>query len=305
VKTDHPLKELFRRRPGNLLALTGDAGAELESTGVVELAGVRRTVDTVLWLRRGRQRYIRHLEFEVQNRTSLAFRCFEYSTRLVARYQIPVLTTVVFVGKSAPAELSYREVLGGRVVHERRFDVVCLRELDPRRALEMGPGGAALVGRSDKVSLAHVGEAARLIQRETEGGEQSDLLFILQTLCGGRYTAKELAGVVPRETVMASSLWAEVARKGREEGAIREARAFCAALVREHHPQIADRMAPVIEACADVARLHEWGLQSTRVSDAELERLVTENVDSPPAGSRTGRGRTPRPSRRAKASRSR
>ena len=118
MKTDHPLKELFRRRPGNLLALTGDAGAELESTGVVELAGVRRTVDTVLWLRRGGQRYIRHLEFEMRNRTGLAFRCFEYSTRLVARYRVPVLTTVVFVGKSAPAELSYREVLGGRVVHE-------------------------------------------------------------------------------------------------------------------------------------------------------------------------------------------
>ena len=112
---------------------------------------------------------------------------------------------------------------------------------------------------------------------------------------------------------MASSLWAEVYGKGRKEGleegraegALLEARAFCMLLARQHHPRIADSVVPLIGACPSVVRLHEWGLQSTRVSDAEFERLLAEDVDSSPAGSRTGRRRTPRPSRRVKATRSR
>jgi hypothetical protein len=101
---------------------------------------------------------------------------------------------------------------------------------------------------------------------------------------------------------MASSLWAEAAREGRKEGrregAVVEARAFCIELVCEHHPAVADRVAPLIESCADVDRLHEWGLQSTRLSDTDFVRLVTEGAEA--ASKASGRGRTPRPSRKAK-----
>jgi len=101
---------------------------------------------------------------------------------------------------------------------------------------------------------------------------------------------------------MASSLWAEAVKAGREEGreqgAVAEARAFCAELTREHHPKIADRVVPLIEACSDVDRLHEWGLQASRLSDAEFLKLVTEQGRTRARSS--GRGRTPRPSRKAK-----
>ena len=50
MKTDIPLKILFRLRAADLLALTGDKPARLLSTDVVELQQLRRTVDFVFKL---------------------------------------------------------------------------------------------------------------------------------------------------------------------------------------------------------------------------------------------------------------
>ena len=77
MDADRPLKELFRLRPRDLLALTGDGGAVLVSTQVTELSSLSRRVDTVLRLRRGGQSYIRHLEFQMKYRKGLELRCFE------------------------------------------------------------------------------------------------------------------------------------------------------------------------------------------------------------------------------------
>jgi predicted transposase YdaD len=307
VDADRPLKELLRLRPRDLLELTGDAGAAFVSTQVAELPSLSRRVDTVLRLRRGRQDYLRHLEFEMKYRKGLELRCFEYATRLAARFRVPVLTTVVLLEKPGRRELAYREVLDGRVVHERRFDVLRLWELDPERALGLGPGAAALVGLAETATLALLARAARKIHRETQGVVRSDLLFILQALSRRRYTENELAGVVPRETIMASSLWAEARsqgrKEGRQEGAVADARAFCVELTREHHPELADHLVPLIEACSDTDRLHEWGLQATRLPDTEFLRLVTEHAGS--TSKTVARSRTPRPSSRAKARSSR
>jgi hypothetical protein len=144
-----------------------------------------------------------------------------------------------------------------------------------------------------------VGRAARKIQRETKGVVQSDLLFILQALSRRSYTAGELAGVIPKETVMASSLWAEAVNKGRMEGA----REVCIDLARQHHPEVAGRVVTLIEDCSDIERLHEWALQASQLSDSAFLSLVTEQAGS--TSGPTGRGRTPRPARKAKSRRSR
>jgi hypothetical protein len=304
VDADRPLKELFRLRPRDLLALIGDAGATLVSTQVAELPSLSRRVDTVLRLRRGRESYIRHLEFEMKYRKVLEFRCFSYAALLVMRFRVPVLTTVVLVKRSGPREVAYREVLDGRVVHERRFDVVRLWEMDPERALRLGPGGAALVGAAEGTTLPLLARAARKIQRETEGVVRSDLLFILQALSRRRYTARELAGAIPKELVMQSSLWAEAARagriEGRVEGRIESARELCLDLARQHHPDVADRAVRLIEACSDAKRLHEWALQAPRLSDSAFLDLLTQ-----PSRSALGprARRAPRPSRKGKAKR--
>jgi len=235
--------------------------------------------------------------FAMRYRKDLELRCFEYAALLVMCFRVPVLTTVVLVEKSGPREVAYQEVLGSRVVHERRFDVVRLWEVDPERALRLGPGAAALVGLAEKTTLRLMRRAARKIQRETEGVLQSGLLFILLALGPRRYTAGELAGVIPKETVMAGSLWAEAAREGRIEGA----RELCLDLARQHHPGVADRAVRLIEACSDVKRLHEWALQAHQLSDSAFLNLLTE-----PSGSTSGprARRAPRPSRKGRANRS-
>lgn len=113
---------------------------------------------------------------------------------------------------------------------------------------------------------------------------------------------------------MASSLWAEAVNKGRKEGRtqgrergrkegrIEGAREFCLELAKQHHPEVADRGVPLIEACSNVKRLHEWALQAHQLSDSAFLNLLTERSES--AFRPAGRRRTPQPSRKAKPKRS-
>jgi hypothetical protein len=91
VKTDTPLKVLFQTRPQDLLPIIGETGARVLSAGVIELPSIARRVDMVLSLGRGRRRYLHHMEFQDYHRGPVAFRCFEYATRLVARFRLPVV----------------------------------------------------------------------------------------------------------------------------------------------------------------------------------------------------------------------
>ena len=303
VNADQPLKVLFRTRPRDLLPLTGDAGARVLSAQTLALSAAERSVDLVLFLKRRGERYVRHVEFQARHRADLALRCFEYATRLVAQLRLPVLTTVIYLKPPAPRELIFRETLGGTVVHERRFDVVRLWELDAREALALGPGGASLVGLLGRADLRAIGRASRQIRRQAPVAQQPDLLAILRSLSQGRYTARQLAGVIPEEVVMDSSLYDKVrdtahakgVAKGVAKGRLDEARLLCASFVKRHHSRMAARVLPAIEACTDVARLHRWTLRAPEVSSDELLRLVSRS-----AVSRTSHRRAPRPARRAR-----
>ncbi len=320
MDADSPLKTLFRLRPADLLPLTGDAGAKVLSAKVVELPAIARTVDFVLKLRRGREVYLRHLEFQMRSRRDLSLRVFEYATRLVAQFRLPVLTTVVFVRRPSPAVLVHQERIGGCVVHERRFDVVRLSELDPRRMMRLGLGGAALVGPSVRSGLATIRTAAGRILRKAPAGQRADLLAILRLLSEGRYTARQLAGVIPEEVVMGSSLFAKARRlahaegvakgraegvaRGREEGVAKgelaAMRRMCRELVERHHPGIASRVSGRIDRCAEVSRLHAWALAAPEVSSEELVARVLGREKPHRAQVRAHR-RAPRPSRRSKS----
>jgi hypothetical protein len=311
VDADLPLKLLFRTRPRDLLPLIGDLGARVVSAEVLELVAARRSVDLVLIVSRGGERYARHLEFQARHRADLARRCFEYATRLVVQLRMPVLTTVVYLRPPAPSELVFRESLGGRVLYERRFDSVRLWELSADRALSLGPGGAALVGLARGTDLDVIGRATRQIRRRAPEAQQADLLAILQVLSEGRYTASELARVIPEEVVMASSIFDRAREQGLQQGLeqgleqgiergvtkgrLEDARQVCAAFVKRHHARVARRVLPAIEACSDVARLHRWTLRMPELSGVELLRLIRSYP-----GSRAIRHRSPRPARRSR-----
>jgi hypothetical protein len=133
--------------------------------------------------------------------------------------------------------------------------------------------------------------ASRQIRRQAPEAEQQDLLAILQLLSEGRYTARQLARVIPEEVVMYSSIFDKAIAKGRLD----EARVLCASVVKHHHARAAARVLPAIEACSDVARLHRWVLRAPEVSSEELVRLVGRS-----SASRSVR-RAPRPARRARS----
>jgi hypothetical protein len=163
-----------------------------------------------------------------------------------------------------------------------------------------------------------IARASRKIQREAPKAQQADLLAILQVFAEGRYTAKQLARVIPEEVTMASVLFekvrvkeraagraeglaegqakglAEGQAKGLAKGQAKEARAICVGLVRALHPAVAARVVPTIEACSEPARLRRWALRAPGVSDEEFARLVTGG-----GRSRATRRRAPRPARKA------
>jgi hypothetical protein len=303
VDADQPLKRLFQVWTRRLLGLLGEGGALVLSAGVIELPVSRRSVDVVIRLRRGHESYLRHVEFEMRYRRGLELRLFEYAARLQAQFRLPVVTTVVFLRPPNPAQLSHREVIGGRLVHERRFDVLRLWDQDPEQLLAMGPGPAALVGRARGSSPEHVRAAARLISRSTATAERGDLLYVLQALCGERYTARELQGMIPREGVMASVMFAKEFRQARAEGRAEGGRQACLDVVSYHHPAVRRRVAPAIEACDSLPTLRKWTVAAMRLSSAEFEQLVAGA--GAPGKVSVSRRRVPRPSRRSVSRRSR
>jgi hypothetical protein len=151
----------------------------------------------VLRLRRGRETYLRHIEFERSYRPGLERSLFERASALTVRFRLPVRTTVFFIRPPAPRALSYRETISGRLVHQRRFGVVRLWQQKPETLLRQGAGPAALVGLADGCRPEHVRRAARLIAASSRGPVREQILGILRALCSERFTGRELAELIP------------------------------------------------------------------------------------------------------------
>jgi hypothetical protein len=225
------------------------------------------------------------------------------------RIRARVLTTVMYVRPPTPRELTYRHVVGGRLMNEWRFGVVRLWELSPEHLLALGPGGAALVPLSQGASLPLVAAVSRKIQREAPLARQPDLLAISQVFAEGRYTARQLARVIPEEVVIKSGLLEKVGAQQRAEGMAEgvakglargvakgraeEAGRMCVRLAKTLHPSVASRVVPVIEACSEPTLLRRWTLRASRLSDVEFARLVTGR-----GSTRLTRHRAPRPARK-------
>jgi len=90
VKTDTELKALYLKHAPDMLPLTGDQDATFLARESVELSEVRQRVDCVVKLRRGGEVYYRHIEFQGENDTAMAERCFLYNSRLQLQLRGPV-----------------------------------------------------------------------------------------------------------------------------------------------------------------------------------------------------------------------
>jgi len=263
------------------------------SANVLELSAARRTVDLVLVLKRRGSGTCG--TWSSSRGTGRTWRCGASSTRRGWWCSCGCRSDHGDLREApAPRELAFQERLLGRVVHERRFATVRLWERDAKADAGLGPGGAALAGLLDKGNIRVIGRASRQIRSQAPKGEQPDLLTILRALCQGTLHCEQLARVIPKEVVMASSLYKEMREWAREmgveeglakglaegrarglsegrakglsegrarglsEGRLAEARLLCVSIVKRHHALVASRVLPVIEACTDVARLHRW-----------------------------------------------
>lgn len=108
----------------------------------------------------------------------------------------------------------------------------------------------------------------------------------------GRYTASELEGMIPKEAVMASGMFAKEFRQARAEGL----RLSCLDIVKYRHPDVLGRVTPAVQACASVTTLRKWTLAAARLPAADFVRLVTA---APSRKRGVSQRRAPRPARRA------
>ena len=205
LDTDLPLKVLFRTRPQDLLALTGDEGARVLSAKVLELQSARRTVDFVMELRAGPQVYLRHLEFQSRHRPEVLWRAFGYNAQLLLQTRLPVVTTLVYLSPPAPHEPVFTVQVRGKEWNRWRFATLRLWEIEAGRALSMGPGAAALVPLMKGHDLGLLARAVRRIRALAPAPEQPELLAILRSLAERVYTASQLEALVGREVLMQSS----------------------------------------------------------------------------------------------------
>ncbi len=294
MKTDSEFKVLFNKHAAELLVLTGDGGAMVLDVDSVELPELRQAVDCVLKLEHSGEVYYRHVEFQAEARSDMALRCFRYNARLIAHFEAPVVTTVIYPFPPGPrGDLVFRVVVGGREENKWRFDTVRLWKLDARWALETGePGVMALIpfmrGGRD---LPLITAAARRIEEKLPGTEMSEAEQVLLLFAGRYYTVEEVQRVAGgRDVMIQSSVWqaalnegvakgrveglneglAKGLNEGRAEGRVEAEREVCSDLMRELHPTIADRAQSVIESCSDPAVLKRWALLAAKGTDADL-----------------------------------
>ena len=294
MKTDIHCKVLAQRRPEDLLVLIGDRGAQLLSTDVIELPAIKRTVDFVFKLQRGDQVYFRHIEFQAELDTELNRRCFVYDALLLDQYQVPVLTTIIYLFRHRELpEPVFRVELAGREINRWQFDCIRLWELEAQAALDQGlPGLAALVPLMNAVQWEHIEQAVHQIETKAPAEHQSDLLAILHAFGQYQYTIEQLNRIIGRERIMESWIYQEGRAEGRAEGLLEghtkgllegqlaAARELCREAVRHWHPRAGKRVWKAISDCTDLAALKEVTVNASEWSTRDiLRRLHGEAKD--------------------------
>jgi len=283
MKTDAQCKLLARLCPKDLLALIGDAGAQYLSTNIVELREIKRTVDVVFKLRRGRTVYYHHVEFQARPNRKMNRRCFLYDALLLDQYQAPVITTIVYLfPQRKPIEPVFRVELDGREINRWQFGCVHLWDIEAQAALNRGlPGVAALVPLMKGATWPHIEQAVRQIETKAPAKHQNDLLAILHTFAEAEYTTERMDQLIGRKRLMESSIYREGRAKGRTEGRAEgqliTARELCRAAVRKWHPRVSHRVLTAIEKCTDVAALKDVNLNASEWDTRGILQRLTEH----------------------------
>jgi predicted transposase YdaD len=285
MKTDAQCKLLARLRPEDLLALTGDQHAQRLSINSVELREIKRTVDLVFKLRRGRAIYYRHVEFQARPDRTMNQRCFLYNALLLEQYRAPVITTIIYLlPQRKPPEPVFRVEIEGREINRWQFDCIRLWELDAADALNQGlPGLAALVPLMNAVQWEHLEQAVHQIETTAPREQQADLLAILHTFAEPKYTTRLIDELIGRRRLMESSIYRRGRAEGRVEGRaegmlagqLSAMRELCRKAVRKWHPRAGAKVWKAIDTCTELMMLEDVTLNASTWSTREILRRLT------------------------------
>ena len=80
---------MFKACGRDFVWLTGDQDATVLSVDVFEMQEIRRSVDCLIRLRRGRKVYHRHIEFQAKNDPRMPEHSFRYNAMLLLELQQP------------------------------------------------------------------------------------------------------------------------------------------------------------------------------------------------------------------------
>jgi predicted transposase YdaD len=273
MKTDAQCKALARLRPKDLLVLIGDAGAQHLSTNIVELREIKRTVDVVFKLRRGRTVYYHHVEFQAKPNRTMNRRCFLYNALLLEHYQAPVITTIIYLfPQRQRIEPVFRVRLGGREINRWQFGCVHLWEMEAQAALDRGlPGLAVLAPLMKGATWPHIEQAVRQIETKAPAKHQNDLLAILHAFAEAKYTTERMDQLIGRKRLMESSIY----REGRAEGQLAEARELCRKAVRKWRPRAGTKVWKAIDNCTDIAALEAVNLNAPEWDTRDILQRLT------------------------------
>jgi predicted transposase YdaD len=273
MKTDAHCKLLARLCPKDLLALIGDAGAQHLSTNVVELREIKRTVDVVFKLRRGRTVYYHHVEFQAKSDRTMNRRCFLYEALLLDQYQAPVMTTIVYLfPQRKPIEPVFRVRVAGHEINRWQFGCVHLWDIEAPAALERGlPGVATLVPLMKRVEFKHIEQAVHQIETTAPAKDQNDLLAILHALAEPKYTTERLDQLIGRKRLMESSIY----REGRAEGQLAATRQLCRKAVRKWHPHAGTKVWTAIDRCPNLTALEAVTLNAPEWDTRDILQRLT------------------------------
>ncbi|HEV7129478.1 MAG TPA: hypothetical protein VGN32_18735 [Ktedonobacterales bacterium] len=298
---DQALKILGERSAPQLAALL-IPDMRLEGPLSGELPASERRVDWIWRARFRDQPCVLHVEFQLRGKADMAHRMFVYGSRIVAEYDLPPLSLLVYLIQTKPLAMSpYVVALPGKEIITHHFDVVRLWELDPAPILTGGLSGLVpivpLMRGARPEQLPTLAEQV-LELPELNALQRGDLVSMLATFGALRFPRIDIWEVL-RSSTMLSELMNELIQDspflrkihddaevhgreegreagreaGREEGRLLEARSMLREMAQARFPEISDADLAGIDSIASVERLHAL-IRATVSSDSAQSLLL-------------------------------
>ncbi len=204
-----------------------DAAVQVVGTEAnVELALPEKWVDFIHRVRFNGREYVFHLEFQLEHRADLPKRVFIYSAGLTDKYDLPVVTLVLYLERRASAApTEYAVEFAGTVTNRFTYRVLRLWDYEERiRSGQLRELAPLLVMWAEPADAATLAVERALILQEPDEKKRGDLLATAVTVASRyfdrgflwQFFAEEVE--LMRHATFIEDWIEEGMEKGRQEG---------------------------------------------------------------------------------------